>query len=240
MALMSHKGIFAESSRLLPLIDLAGSSLRMQGFLMSGTEPKPSVWKPWIWVMVVILVCLLLVPFASMGLAIYRPYVASLHAKEGVSSLSSSGAAQDQPEGVPYKGGEFSALRAVVERMAGKVFNLPQLNPKLHQVQIQAQQPAVIAKASDTVYKVLKSHNQQYVQAVENDRIRIIVILPSKEWAKLSGELQAAAEQDGYLYRGPSQTSSAGGESGSMVAEIEIIRRPGGAPLPKQGFSPKG
>ena len=200
---------------------------------MSGSEPKPSVWKPWIWVLVVILVCLLLVPFASMGLAIYRPYAANLHAKDGSQAVHPEGMSGETSDGgLPYKGGEFSALRAVVERAAGRVFNLPQLNPKLHQVQIQAQHPAVIAKASDTVYRVLKSHHQQYVQAVESDRIRIIVILPSSEWAKLSGELQTAAEQDGYLYHGPSQTSSAGDENGSMVAEIEIIRRPGGAPLP--------
>jgi hypothetical protein len=205
----------------------------MQVDPMSGTEPKPSVWKPWIWVLVVILFCLLLVPFASMGLAIYRPYAVAIRPKESPSKAASD-ATQASEEGMAYRGGEFSALRAVVERAAGKVFSLPLLNPKLHQVQIQAQHPAVIAKASDTVYKVLKAHHQQYVQAVENDRIKIIVILPSNEWAKLSGELQSAAESDGYIYRGPSQTSSAGDESGSMVAEIEILRRPGGAPLPVQ------
>ena len=206
---------------------------------MSGSEPKPSVWKPLIWVLVVILFCLLLVPFASMGLAIYRPYAVSADTRHSgpvkPAGLTESASGDD---GVAYKGGEFSALRAVVERAAGKVFSLPQLNPKLHQIQIQAEHPAVIAKASDTVYKVLKSHHQQYVQAVESDRIRIIVILPSGEWAKLSGELQAAAESDGYIYRGPSQTSSAGDENGSMVAEIEIRRRPGGAPLPTQGKAP--
>ena len=140
---------------------------------MSGSEPKPSVWKPWIWVLVVILVCLLLVPFASMGLAIYRPYAANLHAKDGSLPVHAEGMSGEPSDGgLSYKGGEFSALRAVVERAAGRVFNLPQLNPKLHQVQIQAQHPAVIAKASDTVYRVLKSHHQQYVQAVESDRIR--------------------------------------------------------------------
>jgi hypothetical protein len=81
-------------------------------------------------------------------------------------------------------------------------------------------------KASDSVHRVLDARNQQYVEAVENDRIRIIVIVPGKDWPKLSGSLQMAAEKDGFIYQGPRQTASVNGTE-SMVAEIEILRKPG-------------
>jgi hypothetical protein len=110
-----------------------------------------------------------------------------------------------------------------VEKIAATAIKLPKLQPKIQQVRIEAPQPSM-KKASDSVHRVLDARNQQYVEAVENDRIKIIVIVSGKDWPRLSGSLQMAAEKDGFIYQGPSQTASVNG-SESMVAEIEILRK---------------
>jgi len=101
---------------------------------------------------------------------------------------------------------------------------LPQLNSKMKEVQILAP-PASMTKATNQIHHMLSDRNLQYVEAVENDRIRIVVIIKSKEWSELSGSLQTAIQKDGFIYRGPSQTATAGDQADTMVAEIEIIRR---------------
>lgn len=220
-------------------IDLARCTVRRQGFDMSGTEPKPSVLGPWIWVLVVILICLLLVPFASVGLAVYKPYAAAI-AKRVTSATGGQQApvevAEEQAQD-PHSG-EFARFKATVERTANRVFHLGRLNPNINQVQIEpSKQPAPMKDPSDGVHKVLDANHQQYVQAVEKDKTRIIVILPSKDWANLAKQLKDAAAKDGYVYRGPSSTSSAQDSEDSMIAEIEIRRRPssGTSAMPTTG-----
>jgi hypothetical protein len=208
------------------LIDLAGMERRGQGFAMSGTEPKPSVLGPWIWVLVVILICLLLVPFASVGLAVYKPYAAAIakRVSSATGGQQAPGEVAEEPQ--DSHSGEFARFKATVERTANRVFHLGRLNPKINQIQIEPSKQAPIKDASDGVHQVLDANHQQYVQAVEKDKIRIIVILPSKDWAALAKQLKDAAGRDGYLYRGPSQTSTIQDQNESMIAEIEIRKRP--------------
>jgi hypothetical protein len=207
---------------------------------MSGTEHKPSVLGPWIWVLVVILICLLLVPFASVGLAVYKPYAAAI-AKRVTSATGGQQApvevAEEQPQ--DSHSGEFARFKATVERAANRVFHLGRLNPKINQVQIEPSKQPPMKDAADGVHQVLDTNHQQYVQAVEKDRIRIIVILPSKEWAGLARQLKEAANRDGYVYRGPSATSNSQDQDDSMIAEIEIRRRPssGNSAMPTTGSS---
>lgn len=205
---------------------------------MSGTEYKPSVLIPWIWVLVAILICLLFVPFASVGLAIYKPYAAAI-AKRVSSAIGSQQAPGEVPEeATDDHSGEFAKFKATVERTANRVFHLGRLSPKINQVQIEPSKQTPVKDAADGVHQVLDANRQQYVQAVEKDKTRIIVILPSKDWANLAKQLKDAAAMDGYVYRGPSSTTSAQDDAGdSMIAEIEIRRKPstGSTTIPTSG-----
>ena len=189
---------------------------------MSEQEKTPGIPKYWILIMIVILILLLLVPVLSIGLSIQKTGWVPVTRKTSNSS-SQQESRGDSPEEALVK--ERSAsLRERVEKIAATAIKVPKLQPKLQQVKIEAPQPSM-KKASDSVHRVLDARNQQFVEAVENDRIRIIVIVSGKDWPKLSGSLQVAAEKDGFIYQGPRQTASVNGTE-SMVAEIEILRKP--------------
>ena len=179
--------------------------------------------KYWIVILLVILVLLLLVPVLSIGLSIQKAGWVPVARKPTNQPSQQEQPRGESPEDVLVR--ERSAsLRERVERIAATAIKLPKLQPKIQQVKIEAPQPSM-KKASDSVHRVLDARNQQYVEAVENDRIRIIVIVSGKDWPNLSGSLQVAAEKDGFIYQGPRQTASVNGTE-SMVAEIEILRKP--------------
>ena len=117
----------------------------------------------------------------------------------------------------------MSSLRAKIEQAAANVIHIPRLKSKMQQVAI-VTPAASIHKASMSVHHVLDKYHQQYVEAVDQDKIRIVVILKSKDWPSLAGSLQMAAEKEGFVYRGPTQTTS-GDQADTMVAEIEILRK---------------
>lgn len=184
-------------------------------------EGTPGRSKFWIWFLVVILVLLLMVPVLSIGLALkktgWMPVVPAHERKPPAASASASPESAQQSD-------SFAALREKIEKVASTVIKVPTLQSKMQQVQIQTPLPS-ITKASESVHNLLRDRNHQYVEAISPDSIRIVVILPSNEWPELSGSLQNAASKDGFLYRGPNQTSTAGAGADSMVAEIEIIRK---------------
>lgn len=189
---------------------------------MSEQEKTPGMPKYWILIMIVVLILLLLVPVLSIGLSIQKTGWVPVTRKPSIPSGQQESRG-DSPEEALVK--ERSAsLRERVEKIAATAIKVPKLQPKLQQVKIEATQPSM-KKASDSVHRVLDARNQQFVEAVENDRIRIIVIVSGKDWPKLSGSLQVAAEKDGFIYQGPRQTASVNGTE-SMVAEIEILRKP--------------
>jgi hypothetical protein len=189
---------------------------------MSEQEKTPGMPKYWILIMIVVLILLLLVPVLSIGLSIQKTGWVPVTRKPSNPSAQQESRG-DSPEEALVK--ERSAsLRERVEKIAATAIKVPKLQPKLQQVKIEAPQPSM-KKASDSVHRVLDARNQQFVEAVENDRIRIIVIVSGKDWPKLSGSLQVAAEKDGFIYQGPRQTASVNGTE-SMVAEIEILRKP--------------
>lgn len=191
--------------------------------VVSEQEKTPGMPKYWIVILLVILVLLLLVPVLSIGLSIQKAGWVPVARKPTNQPSQQEQPRGESPEDVLVR--ERSAsLRERVERIAATAIKLPKLQPKIQQVKIEAPQPSM-KKASDSVHRVLDARNQQYVEAVENDRIRIIVIVSGKDWPNLSGSLQVAAEKDGFIYQGPRQTASVNGTE-SMVAEIEILRKP--------------
>jgi|LakMenEpi03Aug12_release.lakeMendotaPanAssembly.Ray.scaffolds.fasta_scaffold483981_1 hypothetical protein len=191
---------------------------------VSEQEKTPGMPRYWIVVLIIILIFLLLVPVLSIGLSIQKAGWVPVARKPTNKASQKEQPRGESPEDALVR--ERSAsLRERVEKIAATAIKLPKLQPKIQQVRIEAPQPSM-KKASDSVHRVLDARNQQYVEAVENDRIRIIVIVPGKDWPKLSGSLQMAAEKDGFIYQGPRQTASVNGTE-SMVAEIEILRKPG-------------
>lgn len=190
---------------------------------MSEQEKTPGMPKYWIVILMVILILLLLVPVLSIGLSIQKAGWVPVARKP-----SNQPPKQEQSSGESAEDAlvreRSASLRERVEKIAATAIKVPKLQPKIQQVKIEAPQPSM-KKASDSVHRVLDARNQQFVEAIDNDRICIIVILPGKDWSSLSGSLQMAAEKDGYIYHGPRQTASASG-SDSMVAEIEILRKP--------------
>ena len=190
---------------------------------MSDNDQSPDRSKAWIWmgVLVLVLIVLLTVPFMAMGVALTKACVGALHErnKNPSSPLTTSNS---------FVGGDASgpmaSLRASLEKAASSVIKLPQLNSKMKEIQILTP-PESLSSATNEIHQLLSDRNLQYVEAVENDRIRIVVIIKSKEWPELSVNLQSAIQKDGFIYRGPSRTATAGDQADSMVAEIEILKR---------------
>lgn len=184
---------------------------------MSQEEQTPGGNKLWIWFLLIILLTLLMVPLVSIGLAFKKTQNISFSKKEPSASALKAG------ENPTSTSPEMSALRATIEKAAANVIRLPKLKSKMQQVEI-VTPAAAIKKASLSIHHVLDLHKQQYVEAVEKDKIRIVVILKSKDWPSLAGSLEMAAEKGGFVYRGPSQTTT-GDQADTMVAEIEILRK---------------
>jgi hypothetical protein len=198
-------------------------------------EGTPARSKFWIWFLVLVLVILLMVPVLSIGLALkktgWMPVVPARERKVAEAPAS--------PEATSAQSDTFTALREKIEKVAATVVKVPTLHSRMQQVQIQTAQPS-ITKASEAVHHLLRDKNHQYVEAVSPDSIRIVVILPSNQWPDLSSSLQNAAEKDGFLYRGPNQTSTAGFGADSMVAEIEIVRKLPNNPKPLKASGASG
>ena len=190
---------------------------------MSDNDESSGRSKAWIWIglLVGILIVLLTVPFMAMGVALTKACFMPLYDREKNSSLALETTNS-------FVGGDASdpmrSLRASLEKAASNVIRLPQLNSKMKEVQILAP-PASMSRATNEIHHMLSVRKLQYVEAVENDRIRIVVIIKSKEWSELSASLQTAIHRDGFIYRGPSQTATAGDQADTMVAEIEILKR---------------
>ncbi len=186
-----------------------------------------------VWLLQVVLVGLLLVPIISIGMAYKKTDFTALVKKKASGSDHKAG--EGNADG--SSGPDLSGLRAVVENAANKSLKNPMLNPKMKQIQIQIPEPK-IPMASESVRSVLRQKHLQFVEASEPNKIRIIVILQSKDWMALSGELEQAAQKDGFVYRGPTQTGSSGDVADSMVAEIDILRKPSGLALPESSPTP--
>ena len=179
--------------------------------------------KAWIWILALVLIALLMVPFLSMGVALTKSGLSTVLGREKKAQALQS---TKTPEANAQDSNDLGGLRAMLEKAAAGVVKVPQLSPKMKEVQIQAP-AASITKATSESHSLLSDRHLQYVEAVDNDRIRIIVIISSKEWPELSGSLQMAAQKDGFIYHGPSQTATTGDQADSMVAEIEILKKLG-------------
>jgi hypothetical protein len=196
-------------------------------------EEAPARSKFWIWFLVIILVGLLMVPVLSIGLALKKtgwtpvssPKREQKVSQQGSSTSSEAGLVSQNPQN-----DSMSALRERIEKVAASVIKPPKLRSKMQQVQIQASSAPSINKASEAVHNMLRDRNHQFVEAISQDSIKIVVILPSNQWPELSASLQNAAEKDGFIYRGPSQTSTTASGADTLVAEIEILRKPANDP----------
>jgi hypothetical protein len=185
-------------------------------------DGTPSRSKFWIWFLVVILVVLLMVPVLSVGLALKKTGWAPV-APPVAHSSSSVISTPATESGNSLQKDSLTALREKIEKVLERA-KTNDLHPKLEQVQIQASAPS-ISKTADSIHAVLRDNNYQFVEAINGDSIKIVVILLSCKWPDLSSKLQSAAEKDGCMYRGPSQTSTSGSGADSVVAEIEILRK---------------
>jgi flagellar basal body-associated protein FliL len=190
---------------------------------MRNDEEPSGRSKAWIWILVIVLIGLLMVPFMAMGVAVKKSGFNNFMASHGFGGSSTIRHMADTNESVPPEPVEMTGLRAMLEKAASKVIKLPKLNSKMKEVQIQAPKKSMRV-ATDEIHQLLSSRNLQFVEAVESDRLRIIVIMPSKDWPELAGSLHTAALKDGFIYRGPSQTETAGNQADTMVAQIEILK----------------
>jgi len=190
---------------------------------MKENEESSGRSKIWIWILVVILMGLLAVPFLAMGVALKKVGMFSFM-NHPVAAMRSAISATSTDTEVPPEHPEMTGLRAKLEKAAASVIQLPKLNSKLKEVLIETP-PASLNKAHDEMHQLLSGRNLQFVEAVEADRIRIVIIIPSKEWPELANCIQTAATKDGFIYRGPSQTETAGNQADSMVAQIEILKK---------------
>lgn len=180
----------------------------------------------WIWLLIIILLALLLVPVVSIAFAVKKTeWIPLKKSASSQSSLTGNGRlglthppGREGSDGAP----QIISLRDKVEKLAASLIALPQLRPKMEMVVISS--PSTTTPFS--VKEILAARHHQFVEAVDKDRVRLVVILPSKEWVELSGALEVAANKDGFIYSGPKETSATPETTDSMVAEIEIVRNP--------------
>jgi len=206
-------------------------------------EPTPERSRFWIWFLVVVLLVLLMVPVVSIGLAFKKSdWVAvtgSSHGIKRVASKNDSGSAA--PAASEASPDPFQAIKESVRNMAASVMKATTLKPKMEQIKIiqatndQRAGGASLDKAADAINRVLWDRHEQFVTGVGPESIKLVVIIPSREWPSLSLALEKAAAKEGFLYKGPSQTSSLESYE-TLVAEIEIVK--GGSnkhavPLPR-------
>lgn len=161
-------------------------------------------------VLVIVVISLCMVPFAAIGLAIKKTGVLGHFVEE---SSKNSGQA------------DFSALRATLEKAAANTLRDPNLRTITEFIKIETPSPDAMTKTKLTVGEVLRAGNhQQFVEAIDPDQIRIIVILKSKDWPELSNKIMDAADIEGFIYHGPNSTATAG-DVDTVVAEIEITKK---------------
>jgi hypothetical protein len=182
----------------------------------SASGRRPRIW---IWLLLIVLGILLLVPAASIGLALKKT---GLFSPKGTANAGSSQAPLPLDEG--DRRGDFSSLRATLEKAASRVLEAPLLKSTMRKVQIVAPSPS-IEVATQSIHEILGRNHQQYVEAVDPDKIRVIVVLKSKAWPALSEALRTSAVKNGFIYMGPSQTETYD-QPDTMLAEIEILRKP--------------
>jgi hypothetical protein len=182
----------------------------------SASGRRPRIW---IWLLLIVLGILLLVPAASIGLALKKT---GLFSPKGTANAGSSQAPLPLDEG--DRRGDFSSLRATLEKAASRVLEAPLLKSTMRKVQIVAPSPS-IEVATQSIHEILGRNHQQYVEAVDPDKIRVIVVLKSKDWPALSEALRTSAVKKGFIYMGPSQTETYD-QPDTMLAEIEILRKP--------------
>jgi hypothetical protein len=182
----------------------------------SASGRRPRIW---IWLLLIVLGILMLVPAASIGLALKKT---GLFSPKGTANAGSSQAPLPLDQG--DRRGDFSSLRATLEKAASRVLEAPLLKSTMRKVQIVAPSPS-IEVATQSIHEILGRNHQQYVEAVDPDKIRVIVVLKSKDWPALSEALRTSAVKKGFIYMGPSQTETYD-QPDTMLAEIEILRKP--------------
>jgi hypothetical protein len=200
---------------------------------MTTSEETPGAPKILIAILLIVLFVLLSVPVISIALAIkksgWKP-VANEIIKKPSSILPNIQVPEPEPtnnattNASASRGADLSGLKAKIEMVASRSVHQPILHPKIKQVQIQTTTKAPLLTTTNEVHKLLNDQHRQYVEASEQDTVRIILILDSKDWPQLSGSLQEAANKDGFLYKGPSTTVTAN-QADTMVAEIEIVKK---------------
>jgi len=168
-------------------------------------------------VLLIVSLSLFTIPFTTIGLAIKKSGLLGQQAANDAAALEKNFPG-DHSHDI-----DFAGLRASVEKAAATLIKDPNLKTITEFVKIES--PAEkIQKTKITVGEMLKNGHHQFVEAVDPDQIRIIVILKSKEWPALAAQLMDAADMEGFVYKGPSNTSTAG-DADTVIAEIEIARK---------------
>ena len=165
-------------------------------------------------VLLVVVISLFTVPFAAIGLAVKK---SGMLGKEAALEAATT----EQKENARQL--DLSGLRATLEKAASGMIQDPNLKTITEFIKIETP-AAMMAKTKQTVGDVLSQNHHQYVEAIDPNQIRIIVILKSKEWPDVAAKLMEAADMEGFIYRGPKQTETAG-NADTVIAEIEITRK---------------
>jgi hypothetical protein len=170
-----------------------------------------------VWILLALLIALLAVPFMAMGIALQKSGFFPARKPPHSGGQSTKDVAGETPRD-PF------GLRASLEKAASAVLETPRINSGIGQVRIETP-PASMNAATNTIHQLLSTYRYQYVEAVDQDSIRIIVMLRSDEWPVLANRLQTAVEKDGFIYRGPSSSETVSNQADTMVAEIEVMKK---------------
>ena len=188
-------------------------------------EPKSggATSRSWFWILILltILCGLFAVPFLVMGVVLKKTGWDTFHRVAEAAVATPPKPRATNRDVIP----DLSALRSTVEKAASNALAFTELELKDNGLQIQVVPPATLETAANAVHEVLTKNHHQYVEAIDPDKIRIIVIIKSAEWSQLAQLLGESTQRVGFDYRGPSQTRTTTNGSDTMIAEIEILRK---------------
>ena len=189
----------------------------------SGAESASRSRRYWFWIIVllILLIVLFAVPFAVIGVAMRKSGWETIHRVAEAAATRVEIKQATNHEVIP----DLSSLRATVEKAASNALAFSGVELKDNGLKIQVEPPATLETAANSVHEVLVRNHQQYVEAVDPDKIRIIVIIKSSEWTRLAQLLAESSAHVGFDYRGPSETRTTTNSTDTMVAEIEILRK---------------
>lgn len=148
-----------------------------------------------IWLLVLVLIALVGVPFLAMGIALEKSGWIRRSNFSG-SELSLHRKDTEPHQGAQDPGNDLADLRVNLEKTVGTAIGNPKIGTQMHEIRIEAAKES----ESDMIRKIdawLESRKLGHLDSKDQDVTRILVLLPRKDWPGLAGQINGITGSDG-------------------------------------------